>query len=457
MNHPRLLWFKGAAAAGAGLAILLLGDSVFTYRYVSTRFAHDQALVQAVQEVSSLEHELRREGVGTVDGLQRVLSQVQEDRSDEIPWMRVIHANQVQAASGSVEPHPPASPDRMRAILERRENYSAIQDTARGEVLIALLPVRLPFPPEEPENRAVLEIAIYLRGEENILHPLSRDLLISALAAVLLLASMSVFFFRLPAYVRGRTLEDQRQLARAVQRRLLPGSAGGNAIEFAGECLPAGAVGGDFYDVFRTQTGKVALVLADVSGKGLPAALRMGIVHGAIRALARAKIEPSAARMAANLNDLLREGTSGEFVTLFWGLYDPAARDLHYVNAGHPPPLLVSSKSDEVRRLETGGPVLGLLPNASYQEECIDLDGEETLIAYSDGLLEAANPAGEEFGESRLLPLVRASPGSPAHNILRSLMDEAVRFAEGVEFHDDLTILVAKLEPEGAAPAQPRR
>jgi phosphoserine phosphatase RsbU/P len=149
--------------------------------------------------------------------------------------------------------------------------------------------------------------------------------------------------------------------------------------------------------------------------------------------------------MAANLNELMREKASREFTTLFWAYYNPERHDLRYVNAGHLPPLLVVSTSGEVRRLETGGPVLGLLPKAVYQEECVRLNGEQTLIIYSDGLAEATSPIGEDFGESRLLSVVRASSRQTACTVLRRVMDEAIRFVEGGEFHDDLTVLVAKL------------
>jgi len=204
-------------------------------------------------------------------------------------------------------------------------------------------------------------------------------------------------------------------------------------------------VGGDLYDVFRTAGEEIALVLADVSGKGLPAALRMGVVHGAIRALSRARKKESVAQMAGTLNELLRQETSHEFVTLFWGFYNPKTHDLEYVNAGHLPPLLVVSRSAELRRLEVGGPVLGMLAGALYQDERITLNGEETLIAYSDGLIEAMGPEGEEFGESRVLSGIRASIGKSANEVLRHILDKAVKFVENGEFHDDLTIFVAKL------------
>lgn len=452
MKRLASLWFKTAAAVGAGIAVFLLVDTVFAYRYVTTRFARDQGLLQAVEEASSLEHELGREQVGTVDGLGRVLREMQEDKSDEIAWIRVLAADsEVEASGGTVEPHalPPA--DRIRVVRERSERYSVVQKTSRGDILIALLPMRQRFPPQAPEGGgSMVEVGIYLQATEGILHPLGRNLLISTIAAITLLAAMIVFLLRLPAYVRGRALANQVQLARSVQQRLLPDTAGAT-IEFAGECVPTDEVGGDFYDVFQTGAGETVLVLADISGKGLPAALRMGVVYGAIRALSLTTRDLGVARMAERLNELLRETTSREFVTLFWAFYNSERHDLRYVNAGHLPPLLLASASGELRRLETGGPVLGLLPKSSYQEECITLDGEETLIAYSDGLLEATSPAGEEFGESSLLPVLRASMGQSARDVLWHVMEEANRFMEGGAFHDDLTVLVAKLVREPVA------
>lgn len=130
------------------IAVFLLADTVFAYRYVTTRFARDQGLLQAVEEVSALEHALRREQVETADGLRRVLREIQEDRSDEIAWISVLTINsQLGASSGTVEPHalPPA--DRIRAMMERSERYSAVQNTSRGEILIVLLPMKQRFPP----------------------------------------------------------------------------------------------------------------------------------------------------------------------------------------------------------------------------------------------------------------------------------------------------------------------
>jgi serine phosphatase RsbU (regulator of sigma subunit) len=438
--------FQLAAAAGAGLAVLLMVETIVTYRFSVARIARDQGFLQAVEDASSLEHRLRREQVDAVDRLQDILAQIADDRSDEIAWITVIDASgQVRASAGRFAgPRPVTAPEAIHAALERGERFSAVQETLAGEILVAMLPIKPQFQPAGPGDWRLLEIALYLRGPQGLLHPLRRNLMISTIAAIALLAAMVVFLLRLRTYVRSKTIEAQLKQARAVQQRLLPRPADHPEVEFAGECVPAHEVGGDFYDVFPTASGEIALVLADVSGKGLPAALRMGVVHGAIRALAMSK-DASVGQMARMLNELLREESSREFVTVFWGFYDPQTHCLRYVNAGHLPPLLVTTRSDEVRLLETGGPVLGLLPAASYEEERILLDGEQILIAYSDGLIEATNPAGEEFGESRIVPLIRPTIGRPANDVLRQIVDEGVTFIEDGQFHDDLTIFVAKL------------
>lgn len=201
MKHQTSLWFKAAAVAGASLAVLLIVETVFTYRYSAARSARDEGLLQAVGEVSSFEHRLRREHIDTADGLRRVLDQIREDRNDEIAWISVLDADgQVQALSGSVVPHSIPPPDRIRALLNNGESYSVVENTARGDLLIALLSIKQ----QSRRNWSMVEIAIYLRGPEGILHPLRRDLLISALAAIALFASMIVLLFRLKAYVRGK-------------------------------------------------------------------------------------------------------------------------------------------------------------------------------------------------------------------------------------------------------------
>ena len=136
MNHHNFSWFKTAMAVAAGIAVLLLLDNFFAYRYVTDRVVRYEGLQQSVEEVHSLEYQLRREHVDTIDGLRRVLDAILEDRHEEIAWITVITASsQVCASSGTVEPHslPPA--DRIRAVMERSESYSVVQDSSRGIVV----------------------------------------------------------------------------------------------------------------------------------------------------------------------------------------------------------------------------------------------------------------------------------------------------------------------------------
>jgi hypothetical protein len=147
VNRRAAFWFKTVAAAGVAIAVLLVGDTVFAYRYVGARFAHDQGLLQAVEEVSSLEHELRREHIDTIDGVRPLLRGILEDRSSEIAWISILAANgQVQASSGDVDPHLLPEPARIRAVMQQRERHSAVRNTSRGEILIALLPMRPAVP-----------------------------------------------------------------------------------------------------------------------------------------------------------------------------------------------------------------------------------------------------------------------------------------------------------------------
>ena len=171
MKRQKFLWFQIAAAVGAGLAVLLLLETLLTYRYSATRLARAEGLLQAVEEGSALEHQLRRDHVDTVNRLQQILGRIVDDRSDEIAWMSVIDANgQVQASSGRAEPSPVFAPDRIHAVLERGENASVVRDMPQGQLLIALVPLKQQFHPQSnsgaPRDWRMLEIAIYLRGPQ---------------------------------------------------------------------------------------------------------------------------------------------------------------------------------------------------------------------------------------------------------------------------------------------------
>ncbi len=202
------------------------------------------------------------------------------------------------------------------------------------------------------------------------------------------------------------------------------------------------------------QEGQVALVLGDVSGKGLPASLLMEHIHGAVRSVATSDAGLHLATAAGNLNRLLFAVTSREsFASLFWAYYSPNERLLRYVNAGHLPPLLVRRGPGgefECHRLDAGGPVLGLLPQCTYGQGEVAVRDRDMLVLYSDGLAEATNTSDVEFGEDRLLAAVEANWHRPVSDIQQSILDAVTHFRGEHELQDDLTLLVARVNPTPA-------
>jgi len=308
------------------------------------------------------------------------------------------------------------------------------------------------------------EIALFLRGQADPFTPLQRNIAVSIASAIALLAAIGLLYFRLPAYVRGRELEQQISVARQVQQELFPpANAADESLDFAAKCLSIWEVGGDYYDIFSTGAGETALAVGDVSGKGLPAALLMALVHGAIRSGPNS-VDQDHAQAITELNRMLCARLPGDrFVSLFWAYYEPERRTLRYINAGHPPPLLFERGAKRAapaptlsawrppegdafgaRLLETGGPVLGLLPAASYESEKITLNGGDLLVVYSDGLTEAWNQADEEFGEDRLYRVIAQNLDRPADEIQRLVLEAVKSFVGPRPFEDDLTLLVVR-------------
>jgi sigma-B regulation protein RsbU (phosphoserine phosphatase) len=147
----------------------------------------------------------------------------------------------------------------------------------------------------------------------------------------------------------------------------------------------------------------------------------------------------------SNVNKLVYESSSSNrYATFFYAQYDPETRTLTYVNGGHNPPL-VFRKSGQVLRLETGGPVVGLLPILSYQEASVSLEAGDMLVAFTDGISEAMNPRNEEWGEDRLIESAWRIYGSTAQQAMNELLASADRFAAGATQHDDMTIMVARV------------
>lgn len=236
-------------------------------------------------------------------------------------------------------------------------------------------------------------------------------------------------------------LERELQLAAEIQRALLPEALqSGPHFDVAAASLPCRSIGGDFFDYFNLPDGHFAFTLGDVAGKGPPAALLTAMIQGAFAAQVTSVSSP-AALMAHVNRTLIRRAIQSRFATVIYGILAPDGR-LTYSNAGHNPPVLLSRNG--VKRLETGGLILGLFPQATYEEETLELEDGDRLIVFSDGVTEAVNAAGDEFGEERLLPFLQSQRECTPEAMLDQLLAKVREFAASAAQNDDVTALVLK-------------
>ncbi len=254
---------------------------------------------------------------------------------------------------------------------------------------------------------------------------------------------------RLTRQVHAQRDELAAELRRAaeVQQRLLPREAPNiPGFEFAGMMSPVKQLGGDYYDYIQLPDGNIGLVIADVSGKGTEAALFMPSIEVALR------MDVSSPRgtdeILTTLNRVLYElADQTRYVTLFYAKLDPSSRTLRYTTAGHPPPLILRA-SDEAIWLASGGPIVGMLPDAAFEMNSVRLARGDVVVLYTDGVIEAQSPSGEFFSADRLVSAVRANRGMTAQELVSALYRSAVTFTSSRELQDDFTLMVLKVSPE---------
>lgn len=247
-------------------------------------------------------------------------------------------------------------------------------------------------------------------------------------------------------YAEERKLTEIRQqvrMAYEIQTNLLPHHAPTiEGYDLAGLSIPASEVGGDYFDYIAMDDGRLAVTLGDVSGKGMPAALLMANVQATLRA--QTVPGSDANTCLGQSNRLLCQSTRrGSFVTLFLGLLDYRRHVMTFANAGHNRPYVVRADG-EVDTLTLGGLVLGFMPNHAYQQEERSFAVGETLVIFSDGVTEAFDPAGEQFGEERLIDLIRDLRGKPSRVITDTIVDRVRAFAGARDQSDDITLLVVR-------------
>ncbi len=234
------------------------------------------------------------------------------------------------------------------------------------------------------------------------------------------------------------------EAASATQRGLLPQSIPqfpGYGISAAWR--PAGAVSGDYLDLLRLDENHLALCVADVIGKGVAAGMLMSNVQAAVHALAGDMLSTGA--LCGRINRIVASNVvSGKFITFFYGVLDGARRRFSYTNAGHCEPILVRANGECVR-VNHGGVVLGVFPDWTYHEQHVDLEPGDRLVLFTDGITEIANADNDEFGEERLMEVLRANRGLDAEAMQKLVMAAVAEFSGG-NFQDDATLIVAAVE-----------
>lgn len=240
-------------------------------------------------------------------------------------------------------------------------------------------------------------------------------------------------------------LEREMHLAAQIQRQILPkGAPAVPGFQLVGWNRPARQVGGDYYDLLALPDGRVELVVGDVSGKGIPAALMVSTLHSALRLLLdQAGFGPS---LLERLNrHILESSAANKFITLLIAELEPWTGLLRYLNAGHNPGFLVR-ENGRVEELSSGGVPLGLLPNSRYQPRELLIEPGDIVCLYSDGITEAESIDEEEFGAERLIGILRKHKGFTLQEVLETLQGAVTRFAVGRPQYDDQTVVLLRRE-----------
>jgi sigma-B regulation protein RsbU (phosphoserine phosphatase) len=246
------------------------------------------------------------------------------------------------------------------------------------------------------------------------------------------------------AIVEKERIEKEIEIAGAIQRRLLPKeipSLPGYEVDAIAQ--PTKMVGGDYFDIIKIGDAKFALVVADVSGKGVPAALLVSTLHASLHAYIEGT--PDLAELAGKLNQVVYANTEPErYITLFIGILDIPQATFTYVNAGHNFPFVFRSSSSSVSTLSSGGLPLGMFETAQFQQETISLSQRDTMVLYTDGVTEAMDKSFKEYGEERLRKRILEDGGKPAAELKHTIVSDVGKFVADEPQSDDMTLMVVK-------------
>jgi sigma-B regulation protein RsbU (phosphoserine phosphatase) len=240
-------------------------------------------------------------------------------------------------------------------------------------------------------------------------------------------------------------MEEELELARGIQTNLLPSVIPTyKNFDISAFNLTSQQVGGDYYDIITLDEDSFCIAIGDVSGKGVPAALLMANLQAFLKTTCKQGMNLEDA--TALINDLISENTSdGKFITFFWAVFEDNKKSMHYVNAGHNHPLLI--RDGKIRKLGRGGIILGVMKTIyPYESERIQLQKDDVIVLFTDGITEAMNTNGEEFSDEKLEELALQISDKPSKEILNSIKKEVQSFATGTVQSDDMTIVILKIK-----------
>jgi sigma-B regulation protein RsbU (phosphoserine phosphatase) len=246
-----------------------------------------------------------------------------------------------------------------------------------------------------------------------------------------------------------RHLESELELAQDVQKMLLPQEVPNiPGLEIAAFSRPAQIVGGDYFDFIDFSNGFHGLAIADVAGHGVSASLHMASIQALLRTLV--PVNKSPAEVMRQVHKLFIHNIRFEtFVTFFIGAFDSSTKRLTYCNAGHQPPLVLHktmSKNESIEMLRPTGAAIGLVEEAEFAEKTIELQEEDLLVLYTDGVTESVNPQNQEFGRERLVKLSREVNNTPVREVVQHIRQRLEEFSEGKPLADDTTIVLCKIK-----------
>jgi phosphoserine phosphatase RsbU/P len=241
----------------------------------------------------------------------------------------------------------------------------------------------------------------------------------------------------------GRRRKSELEIAANVQQKLFPRKLRRlESLDYAGHCMPAKEVGGDYYDFLEMPDSTIGFVLGDVSGKGVPAALLMANLQACFRSQAPHSLQRPA-EVLKTVNRQFFDATEAErFATLVFASYDDRTRKIRYVNCAHCPPMLLRANG-ELELLDSTAMMLGAFRNWNCTESETELGAGDTLLLYSDGVTEAGASGGDEFGEDRLIHTLRANQTQPADSLVQAIIDDVNEFSGGAR-SDDVTVVALR-------------